>query len=265
MIMFYGANRRILGGIPPVSSVLPTVNNKIIAELGQSNMEGRDGDQGHVDYPFTSTHSFWWDGAAPTALTTYRGGGTTGSHANYFAEKYYELKSSPVIMVEAAKGSTGLTGTSSNVGNWSASGTLRGEAEVLVDDALTYYSETTPFCALWCQGESDASEMDANGAYTKATVKAAMQSVIDWWFNKYPNAPFLISETGDISPYNNTTGWQNMRAVQNEIVAENEKVFMAFTGAKDFKETKTKTDGIHYNYLGLKDMGEAFATKLSEI
>lgn len=236
----------------------------VIAELGQSNMEGRDGDTANPLYPFTSTSGFYFNDFTEHPISTDRGGSINGSHANYFAEKYFSLTKKKSVLVESATGGAGLT-TTSATGNWSSSGTLRGSAESSISQALTYYKKSTPYAALWCQGERDAQEMDSNGAYTKAMVKAGMQDVIDWWQATYPNAPFLISETGDFSDSSNTLGFQDMRAVQNEIVAENTGVYMAFTGAKDFGTSGKMIDSLHYSYVGYKEMGEAFATKLSTI
>lgn len=233
-----------------------------VAELGQSNMEGRDGDSANGKYPFQIGKGREWTGSSDIEIKTTRGDGAvgTGSHANYFAAKYYELTGKVAIMAECAEGGTGLTATSSAT-NWSAGSTLRGLAETKIDSGLTNYSKALPDFALWCQGERDAQEMDSTPAYTKAIVKAAMQDVIDWWQTTYPGVPFVISELGrlnDGSP--ETQGWTDMRAIQNEIAAENSGVYIGFSGAKDFKDAGKMIDSLHYDYVGYQEMGEALAT-----
>jgi hypothetical protein len=236
----------------------------LIAELGQSNMEGRNGDVENVNYPFISNNGFWFDGSIQYNISTDRGGAQGGSHANYFVEKYYSLTKRKPVLLEVASGGRGLTITSSNP-HWGQDGGMRETANSLINSALNYYGKNNLKAGLWCQGERDAQEIDSNVNYTKTEVKTAMQDTIVWWQNTYPNTPFLISELGDFSDSRNTQGWQDVRAVQNEIVAENENVFMAFTGAKNFGLENKMVDSLHYNYIGYKEMGEAFAIKLAEI
>lgn len=239
-----------------------TVYQKVlVAELGQSNMEGRDGDTSNPAYPFSSGKGFVWNGTTESAIVTNRDGAASdrGSHANYFCETFFDLTDKTPVMIECATGGTGLTATASAT-NWSAGSSLRGAAITKINSALTNYSKALPDVALWCQGETDALTMDANPAYTKAIVKAAMQSVIDWWQAAYPGVPFVISELGF---HNNgspeTAGWTNMRAVQNEIVAENTGVYIGFSGAKSFTVGQMY-DVFHYNYLGYTAMGNALGT-----
>lgn len=232
----------------------------IIVEMGQSNMEGRFGDS-----PLhTTSNGYYFDVVKTIPLLNDRGGATGGSHSTYFAEQYHTLTGRTPIMVEVARGATGLTSTSSVI-NYSDGGGMRELAETTIATALFRVpSATNITAALWCQGEQDAYQMDIDGAYTPAIVKAAMQSVIDWWKTTYPGVPFLISRTG--RPVSgDTTGYQDMRQIQDEIVSENTDVYMAFTGAVDFPDEGKMGDDVHYNHIGLQEMGEAFAFKLYEI
>jgi hypothetical protein len=238
----------------------------LIAELGQSNMEGRDGDLTNAAYPFISGKGFEWTGTQEVFIKTTRGGavGERGSHANYFCEKFYELTGKAAVMIECATGSTGLTATATTP-NWSSGSTLRSGAVTKINSALTFYSRSAPDYALWTQGESDAITMIANPAYTKAIVKAALQDVIDWWQTTYPGVPFIISELG----VHNTgspeeQGWIDMRAIQNEIVEENTGVYIGFAGAKNFTVGQMY-DVFHYNYLGYAVMGEALGTYVASM
>lgn len=248
--------------IENLESVSPSVD--VVAELGQSNIEGRHGDTGNPSYPFTSSNGIYWNGSTGEDISTDRGGAVDGSHANYFAEEYFALTGRKAVMVEAAQGGTGLTSTASAT-NWSNGSTLRSSAETLINGALTAYSKALPKAALWCQGERDAQEMDSNGSYTKPIVKAAMQDVIDWWQTTYPGVPFIISELGDTNTGANTQGWQDMRDIQNEIVAENDNVYIGFSNAKNFHSESKMNDSLHYNYTGYQEMGEALATFLSNL
>lgn len=242
-----------------------TYNQILVAELGQSNMEGRDGDLTHPRYPFRTNTGKFWNGSAENFILTTRDGASAqnGSHANYFCEKYFSLRNVQPVMIECATGGTGLTATASAT-NWSAGSTLRGTTETKITSALTNYSRANPDYILWSQGETDAQTMDSNGAYTKAIVKTAMQSVIDWLQTTYPGVPIIISELGYLnSGVAETAGWTNMRAIQNEIVAENTGVYIGWDGAKDLTVGQM-LDIFHYTYEGYKLMGEALATYISE-
>ena len=240
-------------------------NKILVVELGQSNMEGRDGDLTHPRYPFQTNTGLEFNGSTEVFIKTTRAGAAAqrGSHANYFCEKYFSLTGKQPVMIECATGSTGLTSTATTP-NWSSGSTLRSGAEASISAALSFYSRTKPDFALWCQGESDAEEMNVNAAYTKAIVKTAMQDVINWWKTTYPGVPFIISELG-VYNTGHDAAWNTMRDIQNEIVAENPGVaYMGYQGAKNFLTDSTGMfDIFHYNFAGYKKMGEALATYIA--
>jgi hypothetical protein len=242
-----------------------SINNGVmIVELGQSNMAGRDGDSPLDTSPVGT--AYFWDGAATVHLVNDRGTATGGSHATYFANRLYNLSGKKPIMVLDARSGAGLTDTSkADPNNFSATGGIRADVESQITDVITAVpSITAPTCALWCQGERDAQEMDSNGAYTPAIVEAAMQDVIDWWQAEYPGVPFLISQTGRLTG-GDTQGFIDMRQIQSDIVAANTDVYMAFTGAVDFPSEGKMVDAVHYNFEGLEDMGVAFANELNSL
>lgn len=241
------------------------MNKKLlIVEMGQSNMEGRYGDNPLHTSPVGT--AYYTNGLTVTHLLNNRGGATGGSHATYFANKLHDLTAEKPIMMEAASGASGLTAASSNVNNnWSATGTLRLTTQSMIQSAISNINEIlAPTCALWCQGEQDGLKMDNDPLYTFAIVKTAMQDVIDWWQGLYPGVPFLISQTGRPNA-GDTTGYANMRSIQQQIVDENTDVYMAFTGAVGFPAAGKMADNVHYNFEGYQDMGEAFGLMLSQI
>ena len=246
------------------SQYISSSNNIAVVELGQSNMEGRDGNndvlgvgKGYYFNPLSLSNEH---------LTEDRGDAIGGSHATYFARYLYDNTNIAPILTESASGGSGLTATSEVAlnNNWSNTGDLRLIAETNAENLITRNENITPI-ALWNQGERDANFFDDNSTtYLKATIKSAMQDVIDWWLNLYPNSLFLISETGHKNT-GDTAGYVLIREIQNEIVSENTNVHMAFTGAKDFLAAGKMLDTYHYTYLGYKDMGEAFASKIIEL
>lgn len=245
-----------------IADLTPAYETVFVAELGQSNMEGRSGDTLNPKYPFQIGKGREWNGSADIEIKTTRGGASGGSHANYFCSKFYELTGKVAIMSESAASGTGLTSTASAV-NWSGSSSLRGDAVTKINNGIAAYGKSAPDFALWAQGETDAETMHTNGAYTKAIVKAAMQDVINWWQSTYPGVPFIISELGR---YNNggvedhAAAWQTMREIQNEIVAENTGVYIGYSGAKNFITEGKMIDTFHYSYVGYQEMGEGLAT-----
>ena len=231
-------------------------NSHIIVELGQSNMSGQSGNTANPLFPFPNTHGVFWNGSSETQLISTRGSAGEGSEATYFADKYFELFGVAPVMVESASSGT-------NMLQWGV-GSLRNNAQAKISTALAHYGVASPKALLWCQGESDGKYYDT--LYTsRLEMKNALQSIVDWWFSLYPNSVFLISETGAYTGASYEVNLITVREIQQEICNENTKVYMAFTGAKNFVSQGKMKDSVHYNYIGLKEMGEAFAVKLNEI
>ena len=261
----------ILGSISRTRNYVQTlvpinVDKVFVMEMGQSNMEGRDGDINHPDYPFTSSHSIYTHQTTTYVLNTTREGAQIGSHANYFAEKFYELTGVGVMMNESAMGGTAMTNIRLDRDDWSATGERRGDTEIRVNAALSLHNISEPTIGLWCQGETDAgSHYNDPTGYTLADIKVGMQDIIDWWVGLYPNTPFLISLLGNHSTPEVDVIYQAVREIQQEIANENNNVYVAFEGANKFKEEGKLIDEVHYSYGGLKEMGESFAIKAVEL
>lgn len=236
----------------------------LFIEMGQSNMEGRDGDD--PLHTIVSGEGLFYDDVAESLslLTNDRNDAVGGSHATYFAKRLHDRTGVEPVLVEQATGGTGLTVTVS-ANNWSATTgvDLRGNAVTATNKAIIETKIDNPI-ALWAQGDSDAYEMDNNPSYTKSIVKSAMQDVIDWWFGVYPNSYFLICQVG-FRGLSDSTGYSDMRDILTEIVSENDRVYMTSTVPSTFLSLGYMLDIVHYNYKGLKVMGEDFADKVIDI
>lgn len=235
----------------------------VVAELGQSNMEGRDGDSPLHTVPVGTAYEF--NGSSIVHLTNDRGGATGGSHATYFAEIVTDnTASKKPVMTECATGGTGLGAESGSGSHWGDGGGLRDGAETKINAALTAVG-TTGLIGLWGQGERDAQEIDSSGgSYTVSEAKVAMQALIDWWFGLYPDSIFIIAQTGAPGS-GDTVGWQQIRQMQQEIANENARVFMGFDQAYTFITNGKMADNLHYNYLGYRDMGQGLAKTLISV
>lgn len=246
------------------STGLISSNNEIVfAEIGQSNMEGRDGDNPlHVVSVGTA---FEFDGTNKIHLTNDRGGAQGGSHATYFADRLFTEYGYRAVMVESASGGSGYSASSESQGSnhWGASGSLRNAALTKVNAALANVGTTNPI-ALFSGGERDAQEIDDQDGSprTKAEVKADLQSIVDWWLSTYPNSKFIIFQTGHFSS-GDTLGFQQVRELQQEIADENGDVSIV-TGAADFPEANPSKmdDSLHYNFLGNQLMGQGLADEV---
>lgn len=231
----------------------------VVAEGGQSNQEGRDGDTLNVNYPFNSTiGATEFDGVSKVVLNTDRGNASDGSHANYFADELFALSGKKAVMTEVASGGSGYgadSGTGTN--NWGPTGTLRAAAETKVANALIANASAIPIM-LWSGGENDAVQIDSEPSYTKADAKAAFEAIVDWWFGLYPDSYFFISQTGRPDPAD-TAGYQAVRELQQEVVDENARVIMAFSGAVNFPGEGKMSDNVHYTFSGYEDMGVGYA------
>lgn len=240
----------------------------VFSEMGQSNREGRDGDDLNPEYPFNSTiGAKWWNGSSLQTLNTLRGRAVIGCDANYFADKLHELTGYKMISIEAASGGAGMGSNSgsSTGNNWGDTGNLRVPAVTLTNQALAEIGTTIPI-ALWTQGERDAQEIDSSsGAYTKQDALDNINSILDWWFSNYPESIFVMTELGDRSNGANGQGWQDVREVQNQVASERDNVFIGFNRAKFFWEEGKMKDNLHPNYIGYKEQGEGLASFLSKL
>lgn len=228
-------------------AVSPPRTPKIFALAGQSNAIGNNA------------------GGAPAVHNGYQYTNASGrlrlsmdmSCAHAFANTYVAGQNSyvPVIVLRA---SSGVSVTTNTATNWSSSGTLRGLLETDLDAAVTHFNKSDVDGMIWLQGEADAGLIDA-ATITRAQFKTALQDVIDWWQLNYPAAPFYFVRTGMDTNAGDTQGFQDVRAVQQEIVDENENVFMAYTGTINFPGLSLMQDNVHYSQAGQNVVGEAVA------
>lgn len=243
-----------------INGLLDDMGRFVVAELGQSNMSGRDGDNPlHV---ILNGVAFEFTSSGLIHLTNDRGSAQGGSHATHFAQRVFEQSGRNPVMVDNSQGGTGSDIEAESASHWGENGNLFPAAINKVNAAMDLIGTTVPI-GLWCQGERDAQELDDNDGtpYTREQLKENLQSVVDRWFAQYPDSIFLISELGTFGSLT-ANGFDIVRAVQNEIANDNERVFIGFNGAKSFASQGKMKDALHYNAAGYRDMGNGLADTL---
>lgn len=119
-------------------------------------------------------------------------------------------------------------------------------------------------------GEYDANAIDDGSmTITKATYKAAYIDLIEWARGLQGMAdktPFIIVETGTRLT-GDTTGYQQVREAQREVVAEVEHTYMGWNGAKNLVARLLMLgDGpYHYKLPAYDEMGQSCAVVASAV
>ncbi len=276
---------------------VPPLEFDVFVLAGQSNAAGR----GDTDGPFveaTAGTALYWDPFAMTLkaladpletnLTTVIGAMPRvgyGSMWPQFAKDYFAATGRGVIVVPAYEGGTALSygaaGAKQSSGEfWGAPGALSSSALIprLVSrvNACTAFLDANSYAwqlagVLWSQGESDAQNGIDLGLTTKAQFKSDFVYLLGQLRANYGNDfIFHIVRTGSFAsgipatPRNDTTGFQQVRAGQQEIAREQPNVTLATTSAFNFPLNGKMEDGVHYNQAGLNVLGQSLAQVVSK-
>lgn len=248
--------------------------------IGQSNAEGRGTQATQTVVP--AGVAFFFNGSGLDDLSVLQtlgtpiGGADTGCAWPAFAKKWFERTGRRSIFVEAATGGSAMQAAADNgSGNWDAGGTLYG-ASITALDACTAYLDGIGATyvvrsALMALGERDAQGIDgAEAGVTKAGYISAANNMFARFRTDIGNSFRLaIFQTGMLSTSSgtvpaDTTGFQQIRAAQNELAMQNRDVIMVYQGAVTFPSRgMMKADGIHNAQTGLNEMGETGACSLA--
>lgn len=239
----------------------------MVLPIGQSNMEGRGDASLSVKVP--TGVAKWWDSVSGSfkEMVDPVEDATTGSCFPSFCLEIWKRTGIGVIVVPCAQGSAAVTqqaatGAGQGVNNWSQTGALRAQAQARLSAAMSA-ANAAGLCwqfggIIFSGGETDAQQIDSGATGLDQTVfKSGLLNLISWSkdVSGSPYSPFTISRTGRLRS-GDTTGFQQVRQTQMEIVRENLNVFMGFTGALNFPERGMMTDELHYIQSGYNEMGK---------
>ncbi|MGY9046055.1 hypothetical protein P775_14290 [Puniceibacterium antarcticum] len=159
-----------------------------------------------------------------------------------------------VIFVNTGYGGTSL------LTDWASSGTrwtaAKNQFDNALDDILAKKLNIVGIVGLIAQGEKDGDNIDAATGTTKAAYKAAFLDLHERMKNHagLGRLPLVVVQTG-VRNDGDTTGYQQIRAAQGELVAENDGIFMGYAGAKYFLDRGLMMDTYHYNIQGNDEIG----------
>jgi hypothetical protein len=190
----------------------------------------------------------------------------TGSAWPAFAQAYHRLTGSTVVMVAAARGGSSCHQLAelANYGTWDTTGRLRlFDSAVVKTQAALRKSGAQLKGIIWSQGERDANAINA-GLLTAGAYKQSLRQLVERFRKALgPHLPFYIIQTGYYLNHPQE-GFDAVRAAQQALSAEMERVYIVYGATNRFKEKGWMKDEIHYNQTGLNTIGETIAGTIYE-
>lgn len=168
----------------------------------------------------------------------------TGSMVTAFVNAYYTRTGTPVVGVSASKGG-------SVISQWRPGGAYLTDAIRRMDSALEFLRGSKITVRhrfmLWCQGESDADTGNTGAAYVRD-----LTLMLDDMFSHGIERCFLV-QIGRFNGAGRT--YAPMRALQDRIAAENERVTMVSRLFEKMKERGLMKDPFHYFQQAYNEVG----------
>jgi len=190
-----------------------------------------------------------------------------GSITPSFSKAYSEMSHEKVIMVTAARGGSSCCNKAEldNYGTWDTSGHLLVLPSAVKKAKMAIAKTGLPLKGIiWMQGERDANAIN-DSKQTKEEFKEALKSVIERFRASLGyNVPFFIVKTGYQTDRPHI-GNDAVREMQKEVAKELKKVYVVYNDTDLFIEKKWMYDKVHYNQLGLDDIGNTIAQKIYSI
>jgi|GEM_PF-287267 len=252
------------------TSVFDKVGKDVFITAGQSNAEGQGDDTKSPD----PTGGQEFEDQGLSNLEDPVGTANTGSAWPAFQDEYFSRTAREAVYVTSSVGATGVVSSDNyNADNfWSDNtGVLDERMALEVQRARQWMLSNdvahTVRAILWLQGEYEANRIDdGTTGYTKSAYKTNTKNL----FNRFrsmlnlPNLNIFMFQIAH-KPTGDTTGYQEVRAAQSEIVSEMENVYMASNIQKDFPDDGKMQDDFHYTQEGYNDMGREGAATVASV
>ncbi len=222
--------------------------------FGQSNMEGRGVSASSPTVPLHQGKEFQAPSTIINPIVDPVAGATTGSCWPAFANRYFALTGRVALVMDGAKGSAGLTETSSPGNSWVPTTGLAWTSGTGIADAAITDQGYNLKGIFWAGMEQDASEHNLDSGYTEATIQTAANVTFASFGTLYGDTPIFISECGNENGATPDDGSVICRTVQANLVAAFSKINWAWRGAPS-----KASSGVHYSQAEYDTMGEEFA------
>ena len=192
-----------------------------------------------------------------------------GSAWPAFARHFFEITGRKSVIVNVAKGASYVTNHSENT--WYGEDDTN-ELRVIASTQFMAVTEAlgtaeTDYILggiLWIQGEAEATGL-GQGTISVSEYKSGTLDVFRFFkeMTANPDLQIYMSQIGFHSQGLTNpvvqSGYEKVQKAQVELARDNENVYLAFSGAKYFREAKEMTDGVHYSQNGYNIVGKAFA------
>jgi hypothetical protein len=190
-----------------------------------------------------------------------------GSAWPQFAKTYEAATGRKAIIVQAAVGSTALLAAAdTSQGNWSSTGTLRAAAVSYINELISQMSADNHLTlgqtfVLWSQGENEATQV--NGTTITGALYEAELEALATYFNANITGGIdrmLVSALGAKVSDPSDADWAEIRDAQSAAATDSALIDIGFSGAAAFATSGKMEDDVHYNQIGLNEMGAGLAT-----
>jgi len=177
----------------------------------------------------------------------------TGSAWPAFSTALFKLTGKQIVIIPAAKGGSSCDKKAEldNYGTWDTTGILFNNAVRKAKAAVTKTRQLLTGI-IWLQGERDANAINSE-LLTMNEYRAALKNLINRFRKSFGDVPFYIIETGYYKDHP-TGGFEQVQAVQQQMAAELPDVYLIYKTKQFLAEGKLK-DGLHYNQIGLNEIG----------
>jgi len=235
----------------------------VFAIGGQSNAGGRGTASESPNLP-AEVSQVYYDGSL-SATQDPVGPAGDGSAWPSFAKRYYELTSTPTVIVPASEGSSAMDkDADAGSGNWDDTGNLRSRLVTRTNDALTELDNlgyAPEFCGvIWNQGERDAAAGISQSAHQNALL-----GLIDYWDGEFSDPwSFYLTELGP--GFDDDSETAAIRQAQREVVINRDVAKYACDRPRYYNDEGLMQDfaggNPHFNQQGYNDMGRTTADRI---
>lgn len=187
-----------------------------------------------------------------------------GSAWPQFCNTYFNRTSRMVCIVPSSRSGTSQTvaGDVGN-GNWDTTGVLFDSAVARVNSSMLTLARSgyNPIFkgVVWLQGESDAIAYEA-GSITVTDYTNAFKKMLRRFRNIYgASMPFYVIQIGTSTTHSDFPWWSDIRGAQQTVANQDSMTTIVYYNARNFITRGLMTDNIHFNQIGLNEIGQLSA------
>lgn len=189
---------------------------------------------------------------------------TYGSAWPQFCNTYFNRTSRMVCVIPSSRGGTSQTAAGDvGNGNWDTTGVLFDSAVARVNSSMAALIAAgyNPIFkgVMWLQGESDAIAYEA-GTITVTDYTNAFEKMLRRFRQNFgASMPFYVIQIGTSTTHADVPWWQDIRNAQQTVANQDSLTTIVYYNARNFITRGLLVDNIHYNQIGLNEVGQLSA------